>query len=91
MSDRDRLDRALESMNAQLVSAETEEDFQTVGLLARETLISLAQVVFDSNSHSVPDRTNPSSTDAKRMLDAYLGSVLPGSGNEELGSWAAPQ
>jgi hypothetical protein len=34
-------------MNDRLVTAEGEEDFQAVGLLAREALISLAQVVYD--------------------------------------------
>lgn len=79
----ERVDRGLASIKQRLSTASTEEDFQTVGLLSRETLISLAQVVFDPDIHETRDGTKPSPTDAKRMLDAYISSKLAGGPNEE--------
>lgn len=70
-------------MNQRLLSAETEEDFQAVGLLGREALISLAQAVYEHDAHPTTDGVAPSPTDAKRMLEAFVAAALPGSGNEE--------
>ena len=83
MKDWARLRRAAEAMNAQVLIADTEEDFQAVGLLAREALITLAQAVYDPDSQGTVDGVAPSETDAKRMLEAFVASALPGSGNEE--------
>ena len=79
----DRVTRALDSMNHRLLSAETEEDFQAVGLLGREVLISLDQAVYEPDNHPSVDGVSPSQTDAKRMLESFVAAVLPGSGNEE--------
>ena len=38
-------------MNERLLTAETEEDFQAVGLLGREALISLTQAVYEPSKH----------------------------------------
>ena len=65
-----------------LEQAENEEQFQTVGLLCREVLISLAQVVFDPQRHPPEDGVTPSETDVKRMLDSYIGVELEGGLNE---------
>lgn len=73
----------MNSMNHRFLSAETEEDFQAVGLLGREALISLAQAVCDPDAHPPLDGVVPSETDAKRMLEAFVAVALPGSGNEE--------
>jgi hypothetical protein len=77
-----RVDRGLDKVRLALASAKNEEDSQAVGLLCRETLISLAQVIYDPNVHLSPDSTKPSETDAKRMLEAYIERELPGSNNE---------
>lgn len=79
-----RVDRGLDAMRRALDAAENEEDFQGVGLLAREVLISLAQAVFDPDRHRSLDSVEPSDTDAKRMLDAYIAKELTGSANEEV-------
>ena len=79
----DRVTRAVDSMNHRLLSGDTEEDFQAVGLLGREALISLAQAVYRPDHHPSLDGVSPSQTDAKRMLEAFVAAVLPGSGNEE--------
>ncbi len=78
-----RVDRGIGEARKRLELASTEEQFQTVGLLCRETLISLAQTVYDSSKHAPSDGIIPSSTDAKRMLDAYLALELSGNQNEE--------
>ena len=79
-----RVDRVVDKIIYQLETAKTEEDFQVVGLLCRETLISLAQAVFDPTIHTPVDNVAPSDTDAKRMLDSYFSSELAGSSNEGL-------
>ena len=79
-----RVDRGIEKVRNALEAASTEEDFQTVGLLCRETLISLAQAVFDPTLHTTLDGTDPSDTDAKRMLEAYIMTELAGGSNEEV-------
>jgi hypothetical protein len=77
-----RVDRNVDKINNALAYAENEEDFQTVGLLCREAIISLAQAVYDSTKHSSVDGVSPSNTDAKRMLENYIAAELAGSSNE---------
>jgi len=77
-----RVDRNIGEMRSRLAQAKTEEQFQAVGLLCRETMISLAQTVYNPEAHPSPDGVVPTSTDAKRMLDAYLAAKLPGKTNE---------
>lgn len=77
-----RVDRGIYEIRWRLEQAQTEEQFQAVGLLCRETLISVAQVVYDRQSHVAVDGVVPSATDAKRMLDAYIAAELAGGLNE---------
>ena len=77
-----RVDRGIYELRRRLEQALTEEQFQAVGLLCRETLISLAQVVYDPQRHPTTDNVAASETDAKRMLDAYIAVELSGGGNE---------
>ena len=76
------VDRQVARMRDRLATAETAEDFQAVGLLGREVIISLAQAVYDHEQHA-PEAARPSNTDAKRMLDAYISKEMPGAGNDE--------
>jgi len=78
-----RVDRTVGELRDRLASARTEEQFQAVGLLCRETLISVAQAVFERAKHPPLDGVEPSQTDAKRMLDAYIAVELAGGANEE--------
>ena len=80
----ERVDRALSKARQQLASASVEEDFQAIGLICREATISLAQAVYDPAIHESPDGVTPSETDAKRMLDAYIGHAFPGPSNQEV-------
>lgn len=77
-----RVDRSVGELRDRLAPARTEEQFQAVGLLGRESLISLAQAVYDRARHPPLDGVEPSTTDAKRMLDAYIAVELAGGANE---------
>ena len=80
----ERVDRGLDKMRSQLSAAREEEDFQAVGLLGREVLISLAQAVYDEDRMESLDGVVPSDTDANRMLSTFIESELAGGDNEAL-------
>ena len=48
----DRVDRTVYEMKRRLSVASTEEQFQTIGMLGREALITIAQEVFDKEKHN---------------------------------------
>lgn len=77
----DRVDRTVYEMKQRLSVASTEEQFQAIGMLGREALITIAQQVFDKETHKTDDGVVPSDTDAKRMLDAFLSFALQGAAN----------
>lgn len=74
--------RQLRKTQSQLRGANHEEDFQVVGLLCRETIISTAQTVYHPDRHPSQDGTRTSTTDAKRMLDDYIAVELGGASNK---------
>lgn len=78
-----RVDRCVGELRSRLVSASNEEQFQAIGLLAREALISAAQMVYDPSRHVTTDNVMPSQTDAKRMLEAFIAAELAGGAYEE--------
>lgn len=80
----ERVDRALSKARRQLDRALAEEDFQSIGLLCREVIISLAQAVYDPAIHEPVDGVKPSLTDANRMLEAYVAHVFPGESHKEV-------
>ena len=71
-----RVDRTIEEMNNRLKVADTEEKYQAIGMLGRETLISIAQQVFIKEKHPSVDGTDIGPTDTKRMLEAYISYEL---------------
>lgn len=77
-----KVDRILGEIRSDLQHASTEEKFQSIGLLCREALISLAQSVFDVDLHPTLDGKTAGKTDAKRMMDAYIAVELRGSHND---------
>jgi hypothetical protein len=77
-----KVDRTVSEIRQRLEKASNEEQFQAVGLLCREALISLAQTVFDPNRHPVLDGVAVSPTDGKRILEAYLAVELAGGENK---------
>ncbi len=78
-----KVDRQVQEVRLRLDTAEAEEQFQAVGLLCREALISVAQEVFNPSRHKSTDGVVPSETDAKRMLETFLETELAGTSNEE--------
>ena len=81
-----RVDRTMDRIRELLTTASTEEQFQELGVLCREGLISVAQAVFDSRQHpSLPnDNTDVSDTDVKRMKAHYAASECPGASSQEV-------
>jgi hypothetical protein len=78
-----RVDRNVEEMREVLGYASNEEQFQTVGLVGREALISLAQAVYDPAKHpSLETGVVISDTDAKRMLESYIAVELASESQE---------
>lgn len=76
-----RVEQNLFSVRRRLQTAETIEDFQTVGTLCRETIISLGQAILtDRFSDSLPEVSN---TDAKLILLHYFQIELEGSSNSQ--------
>ena len=80
----EKVDRQVAAMSARLLRAESVEDYQSVGHLGREAMISLAQAVIDPTEAIGEDGTLPSTTDASRLLDAYVDKTLPGRNNKRL-------
>lgn len=77
-----KVDRTVTEIRQRLEQATTEEQFQAVGTLCREALISLAQAVFDSSQHPTLDGVKASPTDFKRMIEAYIAFELAGASKE---------
>jgi hypothetical protein len=77
------VDRQFQEVRLRLDTAVSEEHFQAVGLLCREALISVAQAVYDAVRYPPLDGIAPSTTDARRMLEAIFHRELEGSANEE--------
>lgn len=84
----DKADRQIEEARSSLRSAMSEEQFQTVGLVCREAIISTAQEVFDPTLHKASDGIVPSETDANRMLEGFFNFELPGSSNRATRAYA---
>ena len=84
----ERIDRTVKEIKMRLKQAANEEQFQIVGLLCRETIISIGQAIYIEEKHPSLDGVKPSKTDAKRMLDAYIAVELAGGANENLRKYA---
>ncbi|KEQ08969.1 hypothetical protein [Pseudorhizobium pelagicum] len=80
----ERVDRALTKARSQIDTSSDEEDYQAIGLLCREVMISLAQAVYDPAIHASEDGVSPSLTDANRMLEGYVGHSFPGESYKEV-------
>ena len=88
LTDWERIERSINEIRLRQNEAKTEEQFQVVGLLSRETIITLAQAVYNKDKHPITDVKEVSKTDAKRMLEAYILVELSGSSNETLRKYA---
>lgn len=72
----ERVDRAIDEMKKRLEVADNEEKYQAIGMIGRETLITIAQQVFRKDEHPSIDGTDIGPTDAKRMLEAFVTKEL---------------
>lgn len=84
----DHINQVQDKIRSRLTSGSGEADFQSIGLLCREVLITVAQTVFDTDRHPPLDEIEVSTTDTKRMLDRYLNAELPGSANKAARKYA---
>ena len=84
----ERIERSINEIRMRQNEAKTEEQFQVVGLLCRETIISLGQAVYDKDKHPSVDGIEISKTDTKRMLESYIAVELSGSSNESFRRYA---
>ncbi len=70
---------SVKNVEADLRAAVTDNDFCALGTRCRETVKSLAQLVFSSEKH-LPDGTPaPSPTDSEEMLSLFFNTTLDGS------------
>ena len=88
LSSWEKINRTIIEINNREKQAKNEEQYQAVGMLCRELIITLAQTVYNSERHPSTNEVKISKTDANRMLDAYIGIVLAGDKNEELRVYA---
>lgn len=85
----ERVDRALEKSRDALTNTATyEEDFQAIGLLCREVIISLGQAVYNPEEYKLSDGTEPSKTDAYRMIELFIGKIISGKKNDNIRKYA---
>lgn len=79
----DRVDTQVSQLRERFASADTAEDYQAVGLLCRDVMISLADATFEDEH--VPDGEQaPGPADAKRRLGFTVEAKAPGSSAREL-------
>jgi len=88
LTDWERIERSINELRIRQKEANSEEQFQVVGLLSRETIITLAQVIYNKDKHPILDGKEISKTDAKRMLESYIAVELAGSSNEIVRKYA---
>lgn len=90
LTDWHRIQRTVVKIKRGSAVANTEEDFQSIGLLCRECIITIAQSVYSADEHGEYDAqgTRIGNTDAQRMLGNYFQVKFPGSSNEEYRAYA---
>lgn len=90
LDDWERISRTVIKIKQDSKIAVNEEDFQQIGLLCREVIISLAQNVYNPEIHGTEDEMGKEigKTDAVRMIGNYIKVRLAGSSNEELKAYA---
>lgn len=67
-----------------LESAQTADEYQSIALVCREALLSLAKEVFVAARHPILDGKVVGPSDFKRMIEAYIAVELAGGAVEEL-------
>lgn len=90
LDDWERIKRTITKIKRDSNVAQNEEDFQAIGLLCREVIISLAQAVYNPMLHGTTDEKGVviGNSDAVRMIGNYISTELKGSSNDELRAYA---
>ena len=90
LDDWERIRRTVTKIKRDSSIAKNEEDFQSIGLLCREVIISLAQAVYNPVVHGSEDEKGViiGKTDAVRMIGNYISIELSGSSYDELRAYA---
>lgn len=76
------LQATLDGIEADLRTAQADDDYQAVGTRCRELIISLGQAVYDSERHGRDD-TSPSPNDGEELISRVLDHALAGSSAAE--------
>jgi hypothetical protein len=84
----EKIDRSIIEINNREKQAKSEDQYQAVGMLCRELIITLAQTVYDPEKYISTNGVKISKTDSMRMLDAYFTVILAGDKCEELRAYA---
>jgi hypothetical protein len=79
-----KLRRQLGMLQSQLASAKAEPEFQAVGLLCREILVTLMQALHNVDLEHVNRIEGKSLTDAKGLMEVYLAKHHNGGSNATL-------
>jgi hypothetical protein len=78
------VDRQIGVARKKLEIAKIEVEYQSVGIVCREALLSLAKEVFIPWEHPILDGKDVGPSDFKRMIEAYIAVELAGGAVEEL-------
>lgn len=78
------VDQQIGIARKKLEAAKTEVEYQSVGLVCRGALLSLAKEVFVAARHPILDGKTVGPSDFKRMIEAYIAVELAGGAVEEL-------
>lgn len=86
ITDWERIARTITKIKRDSNAAKNEEDFQAIGLLCRDVIISLAQTIYVPEVHGSTNEKGVEigKTDAVAMIESYVKYKLDGSSNEEL-------
>lgn len=86
----ERIKRTVTKIKRERNNAKDEEDFQAMGLLCRDVIISLAEAVYDPRIHGATDETGKQigNADAVRMIGNYVNVKLGGGHHKELKAYA---
>lgn len=90
LDDWERIQRTVEKIKQERKIAKDEEDFQEIGLLCRDVILSLAKAVYNPLIHGETDEqgTKIGSADSVRMLANYINYSLHGGDNKILRQYA---
>lgn len=90
LSEWERINRTVIKIKQDSRTAQEEEDFQKIGVLCRDVIISLAQAVYNPEIHGTNDENGVpiGKADAVRMIGNYVSVKLAGSINDELRAYA---